>query len=110
MMANDLNKRSLCPYQENVSKCNYFYGQIAFIIAMCFNNKLTPFISGNGFPKLWINTSESIICRKLPYEYIYYICEQSMINRLSNPINRNRSAAKSLKVMSSNGHAIIGLG
>ena len=27
--------------------------------------------------------------------------KQSMINRLSNPINRNRSAAKNLKVMSS---------
>ena len=29
-----------------------------------------------------------------------------MINRLSNPINRNRSAAKISKVMSSNGHAL----
>ena len=28
--------------------------------------------------------------------------EQSMINRLSNPINRNRSAAKISKVMRSN--------
>ena len=28
--------------------------------------------------------------------------KQSMINRLSNPINRNRSAAKISKVMSSN--------
>ena len=30
--------------------------------------------------------------------------KQSMINRLSNPINRNRSAAKNLKVMSSSTH------
>ena len=31
--------------------------------------------------------------------------KQSMINRLSNPINRNRSAAKISKVMSSNNYA-----
>ena len=30
--------------------------------------------------------------------------KQSMINRLSNPINRNRSAAKISKVMSSTTH------
>ena len=33
--------------------------------------------------------------------------KQSMINRLSNPINRNRSAAKILKVMSSNKYPIL---
>ena len=33
--------------------------------------------------------------------------KQSMINRLSNPINRNRAAAKILKVMSSSLHAIF---
>ena len=32
--------------------------------------------------------------------------KQSMINRLSNPINRNRSAAKIPKVMSSTQHPI----
>ena len=34
--------------------------------------------------------------------------EQSMINRLSNPINRNRSAAKISKVMSSNIYTLKG--
>ena len=34
--------------------------------------------------------------------------KQSMINRLSNPINRNRSAAKISKVMSSNTNTNFG--
>ena len=34
--------------------------------------------------------------------------KQSMINRLSNPINRNRSAAKISKVMSSSGQSHVG--
>ena len=47
-------------------------------------------------------TSESIICRKWHISIFTTLAKQSMINRLSNPINRNRSAAKISKVMSSN--------
>ena len=42
---------------------------------------------------------------KLPFEYTYMASwKESMINRLSNLINRNRSAAKISQVLCSSGH------
>ena len=96
--------------QENLSTCNYSWRtvmgfRLLLSLPCVFDNKLTPFISENWFSRFGFifRTSESIICREW-YEYIYYVAKQSMINRLSNPINRNRSAAKISKVMSSNKH------
>ena len=71
-----------------------------------FDNKLTPFISENGFGCNVMDSYFSFL--NLSFAENYHISifitfeKQSMINRLSNPINCNRSAAKISKVMSSN--------
>ena len=69
-----------------------------------FDNKLTPFISGNGFSRLldsYFSVLNLSFVENNHISIFITFAKQSMINRLSNPINRNRSAAKISKVMSS---------
>ena len=73
---------------------------------MCFfDNELTPFNSGNGFGCNVMDSYFSLLTLSIVDYYHISIFttfeKQSMINQLSNPINRNRSAAKISKVMSS---------
>ena len=112
-----LRRKNLCvpatsAQAEHVFSCSWRKKALSFIRISCtpdswdlslssvFNNKLTPFIFGNGFSKYWSN-----IVRK--YEENYHIilfttfAKQSTINGLSNPINRNCSTAKVSKAMSS---------
>ena len=79
-----------------------------FPLRCVFYNKLTPFIFGNGFGCHVMDSYFSLLNLSFVENYhvsIFTMFEkQSMINRLSNPINRNRSAAKISKVTSSNKH------
>ena len=81
-----------------------------FPLRCVFYNKLTPSFFGNGFGCHVIDSYFSLL--NLSFVENNHICifttfaKQSMINRLSNPINRNRSAAKNSKVMSSNIHLL----
>ena len=77
-----------------------------------FDNKLTPFISGNGFGCNVMDSYFSLL--NISFVENYHISiftttfeKQSMINRLSNPINRNRLEAKISKVMSSSFQAPV---
>ena len=76
-----------------------------------FDNKLTPFISGNGFGCNVMDSYFSLLNLSFVENYHTSIFttlgKQSMIIRLSNPINRNRSAAKISKFMSSSKYAIF---
>ena len=67
-------------WQENMSTCNYSWRTVRPLDYFChcdvFStiNLLLSFLDflSNVF---LFHTSESIICRKLPYKYIYYVCE-----------------------------------
>ena len=96
--------------QENLSTCNYSWRTVLgfrlLLSLWCvFDNKLTPFISENRFGCNVMDSYFSLLNLSIAENYhisIFITFEkQSMINRLSNPINRNRSAAKISKVMSS---------
>ena len=80
-----------------------------FHLRCVYYNKLTHFIFGNGFGCHVMDSYFSLLNFSVVENYhvsIFTMFEkQSMINRLSNPINRNRSAAKISKVMSSSIHA-----
>ena len=72
---------------------------MALVTVMCFRQKLTPFISGNGFGRNVIDSyfsllNLSFVKKKYHFSIFTTFAKQSMINRLSNPINRNHSAAK----------------
>ena len=98
--------------QENRSTCNNSCRTVLcfwFLLSLrcVFDNKLTPFISGNGFGCNVMDSYFSLL--NISFVENYHISiftttfeKQSMINRLSNFINRNCSAAKISKVMSSN--------
>ena len=63
--------------QENLSTCNYSWRtvlsfRLLLSLRCVLDNRLTLFNSGYAFIFL---TSESIICRKLPYKYIYHAWE-----------------------------------
>ena len=96
--------------QENLSTCNNSWrtllsSRLLLSLQCVCDNKLTPFISENGFGCNVMDSYFSLL--NLSFAENYHISifttfeKQSMINRLSNPINRNRSAAKISKVMSS---------
>ena len=97
--------------QENLSTCNNSSRTVLSLRLLLslwcfFDDELSSFISENGFGCNVMNSYFSLL--NLSFEENYHISifttfeKQSMINRLSNPINCNRSAAKILKVMSSN--------
>ena len=103
--------------QENLSTCNNSWRTVLSLrlllsLQCVCDNKLTPFISENGFGCNVMDSYFSLL--NLSFAENYHISifttfeKQSMINRLSNPINRNRSAAKISKVMSSSAGTLIG--
>ena len=96
--------------QENLSTCNNSWRTVLSLrlllsLQCVCDNKLTPFISENGFGCNVMDSYFSLL--NLSFAENYHISifttfeKQSMINWLSNPINCNRSAAKISKVMSS---------
>ena len=96
--------------QENLSTCNNSSRTVLSLRLLLslwcfFDDELSSFISENGFGCNVMDSYFSLL--NLSFAENYHISifttfeKQSMINRLSNPINRNRSAAKISKVMSS---------
>ena len=95
--------------RENLSTCNSSWGTVlSFRLLLSwrcvFDNKFTPFISGSGFGCNVMDSYFSLLnllfAENCHISIFTTFEKQSMINRLSNPINRNRSAAKISKVMS----------
>ena len=99
--------------QENLPTCNCSWRtvlgfRLLLSLRYVFDNKLTPFISENGFSSLldsYFSLLNLSFGENNPVSIFTTFAKQSMINRLSNPINRNRSAAKISKVMSSSFHS-----
>ena len=96
--------------QENLSTCNNSSRTVLSLrlllsLRCVFDNELTSFIFENDFGCNVTDSYFSLL--NLSFAENYHISifttfeKQSMINRLSNPINRNCSAAKISKVMSS---------
>ena len=101
--------------QENLSTCNNSSRTVLSLRLLLslwcfFDDELSSFISENGFGCNVMDSYFSLL--NLSFAENYHISifttfeKQSMINRLSNPINRNRSAAKISKVMSSTVYTI----
>ena len=89
--------------QENLSTCNYFWWTVLSFwlplsLRWVFDNRLTPFISGNRFGCYVMDSYFSLL--NISFVENYHISiftttfeKQSKINQLSNLVNRNRSAA-----------------
>ena len=107
-----LNKRRLCLSGESVNSQTLLEGTLDWLIFTLstinwsiskmdlLKSEFTCFPLFNYYLSLFIFLLLSfIIYGKLPFEYTYR--KESMINRLSNLINRNRSAAKISQVLCS---------
>ena len=94
---------------SNLSTYNYSWRtvlgfRLLLSLQCVFDNKLTPFISGNQFSRQLDSYFSLLNLSFVENNHISIsttFAKQSMINRLSNHINRNRSAPKISKVMSS---------
>ena len=89
--------------QENLSTCNNSWRtvlsfRLPLSLQCVFDNKLTHFISGNGFVCNVMDSYFSLLnlsfVENCHISIFTKFAKQSMINRLSNAINHNRLAAR----------------